>query len=67
MTTLVAEAKQLEFQINALSEQYDSLRIQLGRAQADAQFAEDATARAAAALAVGQTAVAQLEDRKSVV
>ena len=60
MTTLVAEAKQLEFQINALSEQYDSLRIQLGRAQADAQFAEDATARAAAALAVGQTAVAQL-------
>jgi len=60
MTTLVAEAKQLEFQINALSEQYDSLRIQLGRAQADAQFAQDATARAAAALAVGQTAVAQL-------
>ena len=60
MATLVAEAKQLEFQINALSEQYDSLRIQLGRAQADAQFAEDATARAAAALAVGQTAVAQL-------
>jgi peptidoglycan DL-endopeptidase CwlO len=60
MATLVAEAKQLEFQINALSEQYDDLRIQLGRAQGDAQLAEDATARAAAALAVGQVAVAQL-------
>jgi peptidoglycan DL-endopeptidase CwlO len=60
MATLVAEAKQLEFQINALSEQYDGLRIQLGRAQADAQFAEAATARDATALAVGQQAVAQL-------
>jgi peptidoglycan DL-endopeptidase CwlO len=60
MAALVAQAKQLEFQINALSEQYDGLRIQLGRAQADEQFAEAATARAAAALAVGQQAVAQL-------
>jgi peptidoglycan DL-endopeptidase CwlO len=60
MAALVAEAKQLEFQINALSEQYDGLRIQLGRAQADAQLAESAVARAAAALAVGQDAIAQL-------
>ena len=60
MATLVAEAKQLEFQINALSEQYDGLRIQLGQAQADAQFAEAATARDAATLAAGQEAVAQL-------
>jgi cell wall-associated NlpC family hydrolase len=60
MAALVAQAKQLEFQINALSEQYDGLRIQLGRAQADEQFAEAATARASAALAVGQQAVAQL-------
>ncbi len=60
MAALVAEAKQLEFQINALSEQYDGLRIQLGRARADAQFAEAATARDAAALAAGQQAVAQL-------
>ncbi len=60
MAALVAQAKQLEFQINALSEQYDGLRIQLGRAQADAQLAENATARDAAALAVGQQAVAQL-------
>ncbi len=60
MATLVAEAKQLEFQINALSEQYDGLRIQLGRAQADAQLAQSATTRDAATLAAGQQAVAQL-------
>ena len=60
LTTLVAEAKQLEFQINALSEQYDGLRIQLTRAQADARVAQNAASRGAAALAVGQQAVAQL-------
>ncbi len=60
LTTLVAEAKQLEFQINALSEQYDGLRLQLVRAQANAKIAENAAGRGAAALAVGQQAVAQL-------
>jgi peptidoglycan DL-endopeptidase CwlO len=60
MASLIAQAKQLEFQINALSEQYDGLRIQLGRAQADTQLAEAATARDEAALAAGQQAVAQL-------
>jgi peptidoglycan DL-endopeptidase CwlO len=60
LTALVARAKQLEFQINALSEQYDGLRIQLSRAQADAQIADQAAARAATALATGQQAVAQL-------
>ena len=60
LTTLVAEAKQLEFQINALSEQYDGLRIQLTRAQADARNARNAATRGAAALAVGQQAVARL-------
>ena len=60
LTTLVAEAKQLEFQINALSEQYDGLRLQLARAQANAKIAQDAASRGAAALAVGQQAVAQL-------
>jgi peptidoglycan DL-endopeptidase CwlO len=60
LTTLVAEAKQLEFQINALSEQYDGLRIQLTRAQADARIAENAAARGASALTVSQQAVAQL-------
>jgi peptidoglycan DL-endopeptidase CwlO len=60
MAALIARAKQLEFQINALSEQYDGLRIQLGQAQEDEKFAEAATARDGAALAVGQEAVAQL-------
>ena len=60
LTTLVAQAKQLEFQINALSEQYDGLRIQLSRAQSDAQIAQLAATRDAAALASGQQAIAQL-------
>jgi len=60
LTTLVAEAKQLEFQINALSEQFDGLRIQLGRAQANARIAESAASRGATALAISQQAVAQL-------
>jgi peptidoglycan DL-endopeptidase CwlO len=60
LTRLVAQAKQLEFQINALSEQYDGLRIQLSRAQADAQIAQQAAARDATALASGQQAVARL-------
>jgi peptidoglycan DL-endopeptidase CwlO len=60
LTSLVAQAKQLEFQINALSEQYDGLRIQLSRAQSDAQIAEQAAVRDATALAVGQQAVAQV-------
>jgi peptidoglycan DL-endopeptidase CwlO len=60
LTTLVAQAKQLEFQINALSEQYDGLRLQLTRAQADAQIADKAAARGASALSAGEQAVAQL-------
>ena len=60
LTTLVAEAKQLEFQINALSEQYDGLRIQLSRAQANARIAQDAAGRGESALAIGQQAVARL-------
>ena len=60
LTTLVAEAKQLEFQINALSEQYDGLHIQLTRAQANARIAQSAASRGSAALAAGQQAVAQL-------
>jgi peptidoglycan DL-endopeptidase CwlO len=60
LSTLVAEAKQLEFQINALSEQYDGLRIQLSRAQADVQIADKAIARDSAALSLGQQQVAQL-------
>jgi cell wall-associated NlpC family hydrolase len=60
LTTLIAEAKQLEFQINSLSEQYDGLRIELTRAEADARIARNAATRGAAALAVGQQAVARL-------
>ena len=60
LTTLVAQAKQLEFQINALSEQYDGLHIQLTRAKANARIAQSAASRGSAALAVGQQAVAQL-------
>ena len=60
LSSLVAQAKQLEFQINALSEQYDGLRIQLSRAQSDARIAEQAAVRDATALASGQQAIAQL-------
>jgi cell wall-associated NlpC family hydrolase len=60
LTQLIAQAKQLEFQINALSEEYDGLRIQLGRAQADARVAQAAAARVGTALSAGQQAVAQL-------
>jgi cell wall-associated NlpC family hydrolase len=60
LTTLVAQARQLEFQINALSEQYDGLRIRLARAQADARIAENSAARGESALSASQQAVAQL-------
>jgi peptidoglycan DL-endopeptidase CwlO len=60
LTSLVAQAKQLEFQINALSEQYDGLNIQLSRAKSDAQIAEQAATRDGVALSLGQQAVAQL-------
>ena len=60
LTTLVAQAKLLEFQINALSEQYDGLSLQLTHAQADAQIAEKAAARGESALTIGEQAVAQL-------
>ena len=60
LANLVAQAKQLEFQINALSEQYDGLHIQLSRAQSDAKIAQQAATRDAAALASGQQAIARL-------
>src|SRR6185312_13892760 len=56
----VAQAKQLESQINSLSEQYDGLRIQLTRAKSNAKIAQQAASRGQAALAVGQQAIAQL-------
>jgi peptidoglycan DL-endopeptidase CwlO len=60
LASLEVQAKQLEFQINALSEQYDGLRIQLTRAKSDEQIAEQAAERDGVALAAGQTAIAQL-------
>jgi peptidoglycan DL-endopeptidase CwlO len=60
LTELIAQAKQLETQINSLSEQFDGLRIQLGRAQANAKAATQAANRDAAALASGRAAIAQL-------
>jgi cell wall-associated NlpC family hydrolase len=60
LKTLVAQAKVLENQINSLSEQYDGLRIQLTRAQANSKVAQQAASRGQAALATGQQAIAQL-------
>jgi peptidoglycan DL-endopeptidase CwlO len=60
MKDLVAQAKQLQFQINTLSEQFDGLRIQLTRAKANAKIAQQAASRGQAALEVGQQAIAQL-------
>jgi len=60
LKALVSQAKQLEFQINSLSEQYDGLRIQLTRAKANANIAQQAASRGQAALEVGQQAIAQL-------
>jgi peptidoglycan DL-endopeptidase CwlO len=60
LTALIAQAKQLEFQINSLSEQYDGLRIQLTQAQADEKIATAAEQRDSSALAAGQAALSQL-------
>lgn len=60
LTDLVAQAKQLTYQINALSEQYDGLRIQLSSARAAAKKAEKAAAQDAAALRTGRVAVSHL-------
>ena len=60
LSQLIAQAKQLEFQINSLSEQYDGLRIQLTRARSDEKIAEQAEQRDATALTAGQAAISQL-------
>jgi peptidoglycan DL-endopeptidase CwlO len=60
LTDLVAQAKQLTYQINALSEQYDGLRIQLSSAKAAAKKAEKAAAQDTAALKTGRVAVSHL-------
>jgi peptidoglycan DL-endopeptidase CwlO len=60
LNELVAQAKQLEFQINALSEQYDGLRIELSSARVAADQAEKAAARDFAALKASESALGQL-------
>lgn len=60
LATLIAQAKQLSNQIDALSEQYDGLRIQLSQAKAEAQTAATTAARDAQELGAGQLQVGHL-------
>lgn len=60
LSQLVAEANQLSNEVTSLGQQYDGLKIQLGHAQAEEQFAEAAVKRDDAAMAGDQQAVAQL-------
>jgi peptidoglycan DL-endopeptidase CwlO len=60
LSDLVAQAKQLTYQINALSEQYDGLRVQLSSAKVTEKKAEKAAAQDAAALKTGRSAVSHL-------
>jgi peptidoglycan DL-endopeptidase CwlO len=60
LSSLVAQAKQLTYQINALSEQYDGLRVQLSSAKTAATKAQKAAATDGAALKTSQSAVGRL-------
>ncbi len=60
LSSLVAKAQQLTYQINALSEQYDGLRVELSSARTSAAEAEQATAKDAVALKTSQAAVSRL-------
>ncbi len=60
MKSLIAQAKQLSNQINALSEQYDGLRIQLTQARVEEQTATETATRDAGELGAGQVQVGQL-------
>ena len=60
LSSLVAQARQLTYQINALSEQYDGLRVELSSARAAAAKAQQAAIRDAAALKTSQAAVSRL-------
>jgi cell wall-associated NlpC family hydrolase len=60
LSSLVAQARQLTYQINALSEQYDGLRVELSSARAAAAKAQQAAIRDAAALETSQAAVSRL-------
>jgi cell wall-associated NlpC family hydrolase len=60
LSSLVAQAKQLTYQINALSEQYDGLRVQLSSAKTAAAKAQEAATADGAALKTSQSAVSRL-------
>ncbi len=60
LNSLVAQAKQLTYQINALSEQYDGLRVELSSARTAAAKAEQAAVKDAAALKTSKAAVSRL-------
>ena len=60
LSSLVAQAKQLTYQINALSEQYDGLRVQLASAKKAAAHAQQAAAADSAALKASQATVSRL-------
>jgi cell wall-associated NlpC family hydrolase len=60
LSSLVAQAKQLTYQINALSEQYDGLRVQLSSAKTAAAKAQKAAAADTAALKASQATVGRL-------
>ncbi|HEY2576447.1 MAG TPA: C40 family peptidase [Streptosporangiaceae bacterium] len=60
LQALIAQAKVLSNQIDALSEQYDGLKIQLAQARSEAATAATTAARDARELDAGQTQVAQL-------
>ena len=57
---LVAEATQLSNEVDSLGQQYDGLKIQLAHANSEVKIAKQAAARAEAAMAGSQKAVAQL-------
>jgi cell wall-associated NlpC family hydrolase len=60
LTSLLAQAKQLTYQINALSEQYDGLRVELSSAKTAAAKAKKDAAADGAALKVSQAVVGRL-------
>ncbi len=57
---LVAQATQLSNEVDSLGQQYDGLQIQLAHANSEVRVAKQAAARAEAAMAGGEKAVAQL-------
>jgi cell wall-associated NlpC family hydrolase len=57
---LVAQATQLSNEVDSLGQQFDGLKIQLAHANSEVKIAKQAAARAEAAMAGSQKAVAQL-------